>query len=92
MSPVPAPPRGVDEAFDGRLTQAVSNRDPTLGASEAIWTQHTVRGRGGRAELRWYELDPERFSVLRRGAIAKRRSVWTPTAASKRMRPNMCSP
>lgn len=68
-------PRSKDKlvAGDTTLTQATSAPDPTRRVREAIWTQHTVRGRRGRSEVRWYELDPSRLSILRRGRIASRR-------------------
>ncbi len=75
--PKPVPQRGTNrvlDALDGRLTQAVSNADPGRSGAEAIWTQHTVEGPGGRSEVRWYELDPRALALLRTGAIAKRRA------------------
>lgn len=59
---------------DTRLYQAVSAPDPTLGVEDAIWTQHAVRGRSGRSEIRWYELDPASLSLVRSGEISKRRN------------------
>lgn len=81
--PVPAPQPGAKttlDTSDTRLTQAVSAPDPTLRVSEAIWTQHTVDGPGGRSVVRWYELDPRRLSILRQGTIANRRN-WVFNAA-----------
>ncbi|TMK80676.1 MAG: hypothetical protein E6G47_06355 [Actinobacteria bacterium] len=47
--PPPAPQKGttaVLDTMDGRLTQAVSAIDPTIG-SVVIWTQHTISGGAG---------------------------------------------
>ncbi len=60
------------DASDTRLVQAVSAPDPTRGGRLAIWTQHTVAGRGGRSVIRWYELDPKRLTLIRRGTVANR--------------------
>jgi hypothetical protein len=75
---VPQPgTEGTLETLETQLTQAVSTDDPTRGDRELVWTQHAVGGKQGRAEVRWYELDLRRLSVVRRGSIAKRRnSVW----------------
>jgi len=35
----------------------------------ALWTQHAVRGGAG-SEVRWYELDPGRRTVLRHGGVS----------------------
>ena len=59
---------------DTRLFQAISAPDPTRGVDDAVWTQHAVRGRRGRSEIHWYELDPARLSVVRSGEISKRRN------------------
>jgi hypothetical protein len=49
------------DPLDARLTQAVANSDPAAGGAEAVWTVHTVgASRGGRAQVRWYELAPSR--------------------------------
>jgi hypothetical protein len=58
----------VLDALDARLTQAVARADPAAG-SEAVWTQHTVAGSGGRAVARWYELLPASDSVRQQGSI-----------------------
>src|SRR2546428_3283112 len=56
------------DSLDGRLTQAVQLRDPAAGV-EAVWTQHTVAGAGGRAVIRWNEFVPSTLSVLQEGEI-----------------------
>lgn len=75
--PRPAPQPGTSEPIDPsdtRLYQAVSAPDPSRHSKLAIWTQHAVAGPGGRSEIRWYELDPRRLSMLRRGTIASQRN------------------
>jgi hypothetical protein len=70
--PRPAPQRGAKtklDASDTRLYQAVSAPDSAPDVEEAIWTQHTVAGHGGRSEVRWYELDPRDLTIVRRGTI-----------------------
>ncbi len=57
------------DSLDGRLTQAVQLRDPSAGGIEALWTQHTVAGAGGRAVVRWNEFVPSTLSVLQEGEI-----------------------
>jgi hypothetical protein len=81
--PRPARQRGTPRTLDTsdtRLYQAISAPDPTLAVPEAIWTQHTVAGPGERSEVRWYELDPERLVIARRGTIRKPRD-WVFSAA-----------
>lgn len=59
MVPQPGTNLGL-YALDTRLTQAVSQGDPTDGDLQAVWTQHTVRDvGGGMAEVRWYEIVPQ---------------------------------
>jgi len=58
--PAQAPQPGSVYQLDtmgAQLTQAVGHRDPDAGA-QAVWTQHTVAGAGGRSVMRWYELVP----------------------------------
>jgi hypothetical protein len=90
--PTPAPQRGARrpvDTSDTRLYQAVSAPDPTQDLSVAIWTQHAVDGPGRRSEVRWYELDPQRLEVVRRGTIQAARD-WvfsgaiSPTARGDR--------
>jgi hypothetical protein len=57
------------DTIDGRLTQAVSAKDPSHGRSLAIWTQHTVFGGAG-AAVRWYEIDPSGPVIFQRGTIS----------------------
>jgi hypothetical protein len=58
----------VLDSSDARLTQAVAHADPDVGA-EAVWTQHTVAGAGGRSILRWYELLPASPAARQQGTI-----------------------
>ena len=72
--PPPAPQKGttaVLDTMDGRLTQAVSAIDPTIG-SVVIWTQHTISGGAG-SMVRWYEIDPARHLQLQTGNAS---SAW----------------
>jgi hypothetical protein len=70
--PANAPQPGGNplDTLDGRLTQAVADRDPDAGDQLTIWTQHTVRGAGGRSEVRWYELQPRASSARQQGTVA----------------------
>jgi hypothetical protein len=68
--PVALPGGGTVDSSDTRLLQAVSAPDPSLHVPEAISTAHAVAGPGGRAVVRWFELDPRRSRVLRQGTIA----------------------
>jgi hypothetical protein len=69
---VPQPGNGptLDTLPDGRLTQAVAGADPDAGGAKTVWTQHTVAGTGGRAEIRWYELLPATLTVRQQGVIS----------------------
>lgn len=81
--PPPAPQlfaSTVIDTLDARLTQAVAHADPDAGGQEAIWTQHTVRGSGGRSQARWYELIPGSTRPRQRGKVRNRR-LWTFNAA-----------
>jgi hypothetical protein len=59
----------VVDSLDARLTQAVAHADPLAGA-EAVWTQHTINGAGGRSVVRWYELLPASHVVRQQGTIS----------------------
>lgn len=61
----------VLDSLDSRLTNAVAVTDPAVG-EEAVWTQHTVNGPGGRSVVRWYELLPgaETPTVRQEGTIS----------------------
>jgi hypothetical protein len=59
----------VIDSSDTRLTQAVGNADPLAGGAQAVWTQHTVDGPGGRSVVRWYELLPASLTVRQQGTI-----------------------
>jgi len=72
---VPAPAAQAGSALntldtlDARLTQAVAVTDPSVG-QEAVWTQHTIDGPGGRSVDRWYELLPGSLTVRQQGTIS----------------------
>jgi hypothetical protein len=57
LVPQPFPGQPLD-SLDARLTQAVGHADPQAGDQQAVWTQHTIDGPGGRSVARWYELLP----------------------------------
>lgn len=59
----------VIDSSDARLTQAVARADPDAAGAEAVWTQHTVAGNGGRSVVRWYELLPASLTVRQQGTI-----------------------
>ncbi len=59
----------VIDSSDTRLTNAVAVTDPEAG-QEAVWTQHTVDGPGGRSVVRWYEVLPGAQSVRQEGTIS----------------------
>ncbi len=45
------------DTLDGRLTQAISDRDPRT-QRYGIWTQHTVAGpHGGKSQVNWMDID-----------------------------------
>jgi hypothetical protein len=70
--PANVPQPGTSEVIDSmdtRLTQAVAHGDPGAGGAEAVWTQHTVDGTGGRSIVRWYELLPVSLTVRQQGTI-----------------------
>lgn len=60
--PQPGSKKTLDSS-DTRLTQAVENPDPDASGAEAVWTQHTINGAGGRSAVRWYELIPSSCSA-----------------------------
>ena len=71
--PANAPMNGASQLLDTsdtRMTQAVSAIDPTHSNMVGLWTQHTtaVVG-GGRAEVRWYEINPVAKTWFRRGKV-----------------------
>jgi hypothetical protein len=68
-APQPGTPNVID-TLDGRLTQAVAHADPGAGGREAVWTQHTIDGPGGRSVVRWYEIVPSSSAVRQRGTLA----------------------
>jgi hypothetical protein len=72
MWPSNAPQQGSVNALDtldARQTQAVAGVDPGHGGKFAIWTQHTITV-GGRAAVRWYEIDPTTHSLLQSGTAS----------------------
>jgi hypothetical protein len=69
--PQPSPNPTLDP-LDGRLTQAVQHDDPQAANAEAVWTQHTAAGAGGRTAVTWYELLPSLCASGVCGASAKR--------------------
>ncbi len=77
--PANAPqPTGKDlDTLDARLTQAVAQPDPDRAGAEAIWTQHTINGPGGRSAARWYELLPGACSAgsCPAGALAQEGTI-----------------
>jgi hypothetical protein len=65
------------DSLDARLTQAVAHRDPDAGGAEAIWTQHTIAGPGGRSVLRWYEIIPASLTIRQQGSLQSATdSIW----------------
>lgn len=58
----------VLDTHDARFSQAVLSYDPVQ-QRMALWTQHTVFGGAG-AEIRWYEVDVNGATVLRKGALS----------------------
>ena len=58
------------DTLDARLTQALSLKDPSAANAEAVWTQHTINGPGGRSVVRWYELLPATQNVRQQGAVS----------------------
>ena len=57
------------DTADARPTQAVAAVDPAHSGTFAIWTQHTINV-GGRAAVRWYEIDPNAHSLLQSGTAS----------------------
>jgi len=59
-SPPDAPMKGTTkllDTLDGRLTHAVSGKDPSQGGKLAVWVSHTVTGGAG-SQVNWYEINP----------------------------------
>ena len=57
------------DTADARPTQAVAAVDPAHSSRLAIWTQHTINV-GGRAAVRWYEIDPAAHTLLQSGTAS----------------------
>lgn len=71
--PAPVPQPGTSDVLDSsdtRLTQAVAHADPDASGAEAVWTQHTINGPGGRSVDRWYELLPASRTRRQEGNIS----------------------
>jgi hypothetical protein len=66
-APQPGTPFKLD-TLGAQPTQAVAGVDPKHGSVTALWTQHTVFGGAG-AEVRWYEINPAKHSLIQHGAI-----------------------
>jgi hypothetical protein len=70
--PANAPQKGsinkIDTS-DARQTQAVAAVDPAHSNKFAIWTQHTINV-GGRAAVRWYEIDTAANALLQSGTAS----------------------
>ena len=67
------------DSSDTRLLGAVSAPDPRRHVPVAIWTVDTVAGSGGRAVVRWFEIDPRGPRLLQQGRISdSRRWVFNP--------------
>ena len=70
-SNVPQPgTSNIIDTLDARLTQAVAHADPAVSGREAVWTQHTIAGPGGRSVVRWYEVVAPTASIRQRGTIS----------------------
>jgi hypothetical protein len=57
------------DSSDTRNTQAQAAVDPGHGSKFAIWTQHTVNV-GGRAAVRWYEINPATHTLFQSGTVS----------------------
>jgi hypothetical protein len=57
------------DSSDTRNTQAQAGIDPGHGSKFAIWTQHTVNA-GGRAAVRWYEINPATHTLFQSGTVS----------------------
>src|SRR5207248_9496220 len=71
--PAPDPQPGTTDVLDSsdtRLTQAVAHADPDASGAEAVWTQHTIDGPGGRSVDRWYELLPATTAKRQEGNVS----------------------
>jgi hypothetical protein len=80
--PASAPQPGSSftlDTLDARNTQAVLAVDPAHGGVLALWTQHTVFGGAG-AEVRWYEINPPKHSLIQHGTVSSS-SLFTFDAA-----------
>lgn len=59
-SPPDAPQKGTSDTLDtldGRMTHAVSGKDPSHSSKLAVWVAHSVLGGAG-AQINWYEINP----------------------------------
>jgi hypothetical protein len=80
-APQPSPGEDLD-TLESRLTQSVAHADPDAGGQQAVWTQHTVDGPGGRSVARWYELLPALCSGAKTCPAGARRQEGSITSAS----------
>jgi hypothetical protein len=74
--PPNAPQLGTDQQLDthdARFVQAILSYDPVR-KRLALWTQHTVFGGAG-SEIRWYEVDVNAATILRKGAVSSSK-LW----------------
>ncbi|MFL5894394.1 MAG: PKD domain-containing protein [Thermoleophilaceae bacterium] len=58
------------DSLEAQLTQAVAHGDPDANGAEAVWTQHTINGPGGRSIDRWYELLPAVTTARQEGNVS----------------------
>jgi hypothetical protein len=77
----------VLDSSDTRLTQAVAHADPDASA-EAVWTQHTIAGAGGRSVVRWYEILPATHALRQSGNVSNSTSFVFNGAISPTMAGN----
>jgi hypothetical protein len=84
--PASAPQQGTGallDTLDARLTHSVSGVDPAYGVN-AVWTSHAVFGGAG-SEVRWYEIDPMRSTILQSGEASDLAlHVWNGAVSSDR--------
>jgi hypothetical protein len=79
-SPPDAPQKSTTntlDTLDGRLTHAVSGKDPSHGNNLAIWVSHSVMGGAG-SQINWYEINPVPFqhpSLYQSGTVSDS-SLW----------------
>jgi hypothetical protein len=83
-SPADAPQKGttdVLDTLDGRLTHAVSGKDPSHSNKLAVWVAHTVMGGAG-SKINWYEINPTPIAtptLFQSGSVSDA-SLWVHNA------------